>query len=151
MPRVPSALQVLPIRPPSAVAVYRRMTRPVARARLAPWGAAASAALLLLALAVGCAPRSAFAAVKPADSSDQGGQLELQFAANKNRNGAPVGTVTKAEVAGRTLYYEVPQVRQSAWFKRPLAALLLHPVAAVSPGAKVPGTCFVCACAAVPW
>ncbi|PRW51151.1 peroxisomal membrane 11A isoform A [Chlorella sorokiniana] len=87
--------------PGSAVAPGRR--------RLTPPGAAAAAALLLLALAVGCAPRPATAAVKPSDGGEQGGQLELQFAANKNREGAPIGTVTKAEVAGRTVYYEIPQ------------------------------------------
>ena len=88
---------------------------PPGRRRLTPSGAAAAAGtLLVLALALGCAPRPAAAAVKPSDSSDQGGELELQFAANKNRDGAPIGTVTKAEVAGRTVYYEVPQVRPLA-------------------------------------
>ncbi len=81
-----------------------------ARRRLTPSGAAAAATLLVLLLAAGCGPRPAAAAVKPAEGGEQGGQLELQFAANKNREGAPIGTVTKADVAGRTVYYEVPQV-----------------------------------------
>lgn len=38
-------------------------------------------------------------------------QLNLEYPADRNAKGEPAGTPTKEEVKGRTVYYEVPQVR----------------------------------------
>ena len=38
-------------------------------------------------------------------------ELNLEYPADRNAKGEPAGTPTKEEVKGRTVYYEVPQVR----------------------------------------
>lgn len=75
---------------------------------MAGTGRGAAAAALLLALLAGTA--CVRAAVNDGKEVD-GEELKLEYSPDKNREGQPVGTPTKATLAGRELYYEVPQVR----------------------------------------
>lgn len=77
---------------------------------------AAAATLLLLLLAA-----AALLAPAAAEPKEEEGELELEYAAVKNANGEPAGTPTKRTIAGRTVYYEVPQARSTLLLRWPRA------------------------------
>ncbi|PSC73083.1 hypothetical protein C2E20_3669 [Micractinium conductrix] len=67
-------------------------------------------ALALLLLLLACAAPSRGAAAQTGGSSDSAAlTLSLEYSADQNADGAPLGTPTKANIAGREVYYEVPQ------------------------------------------